>query len=164
MCVCLCVCDSCYNFSRNLFCIFIIFLLYSIVQKCFLVNKNNNFAEDRLRETFRKKLELHLPWYSFGGGKKNIFSFGLTRCRDSQARRLVVDSLQRNPRATWTSTRPIKMYTALYIERDRSHDTLWASPMGIFYRGELVYVYERERVHKLTYIYHTSVCVSRGWF
>lgn len=35
-------------------------------------------------------------------------------------------------------TCPIKMYAALYIERDRSHDTPCTSPMGIFYRGEFV--------------------------
>jgi len=72
--------------------------------------------------------------------------------RDSQERRLVADSLQRNPQATWMYTCPIKMCVALYIERDRSHDTPCTSPMGIFYRGEFVHTSASTFVR-------TSVCV-----
>ena len=85
-----------------------------------------------------RKLELYLSWYSFLEEGRKIYSHWIDSMRDSQARRLVVDSLQRNPRATWTYTRPIKMCVAFYIERDRSHDTPCATPMGIFYRGEFV--------------------------
>lgn len=79
-----------------------------------------------------------LPWYSHSEEGRKIYSHWIDLVSDSQARRLVADSLQRNPRATWTYTCPIKMCAALYIERDRSHDTPCASPMGIFYRGEFV--------------------------
>lgn len=72
----------------------------------------------------------------FSDEGRKIYSHRIDLVRDSQARRLVADSLQRNPRATWMSTRPIKMCTALYIERDRSHDIpraplLWEYFIGV---------------------------------
>jgi len=103
---------------------------------------------------------------TYGEGKKNIFSSGWLGGRDSQATSLVADSLQRNPWTTWASTRPIKMRAALYIERDRSHDTPCASPMGIFYRGEFVHTSANARVCVRASDIRSCACacVSRGWF
>lgn len=120
--------------------------IYFIYLRCFLASKSKNFAENKLRETLCEKIGVASPMILFRKKKEKYILIWIdSMCRDSQARRLVVDSLQRNPRATWTSMRPIKMCTALYIERDRSHDTPCAFPMGIFYRGELVRIWTRTR-------------------
>jgi len=58
------------------------------------------------------------------------------------------------------------MRAALYIERDRSHDTPCALPMGIFYRGEFVCTSANALVcvRAQRACAYACACVSRGWF
>jgi len=49
------------------------------------------------------------------------------------------------------------MYVAFYIERDRSHDTPCATPMGIFYRGEFVHTYVWARAYGCICVSYTCV-------